>query len=158
MLTLNNILGNDYKSYITQNQLYGTEYSKDTMHQIYGMQNDDDVTYYAVYGSGWSDSWFLGVRNGIIVSFCESMYSSYFRDIFPQSEFTETSPKRVNWYTGERFLIWKLDNCYLIVSTYESATTSISGTYLDNTVTWTAYIADADMNEWMEYSAVPDGF
>jgi hypothetical protein len=29
---------------------------------------------------------------------------------------------------------------------------------LDNTVTWTAYIADADMNEWMEYSAVPDGF
>jgi hypothetical protein len=123
------------------------------------MQNDDDVTYYTVRNS-WSDvDRYFGVREGIIVSdtlVTSRMQNNFFTDIFTDDVFYDVNPKRVNWGDGRKFLIWGVSNGYLVIECQDPYQGARSKEYY--LVSWYSFISDADMNEWMEYSAVPDGF
>ena len=149
-------LGMNYSQLLIQNDMYANDYPRDAMSR-YGMQYDDDIDYKAV-DDGFT-TYYVGVKNDTIVSILQEGYSEYFRDIIAyDGPLTEVSPKRVNAPNGERLLIWKLNNGYLIVDTYPSATTDLTGSYLDNIVNWYTFLTDPSTNEWMEWSAVPNGF
>ena len=150
------VLGMGYSQLLIQNDMYANDYPRDAMSR-YGMQNDDDIGYKAVEDG--LTTYYVGVKDDVIVSILQEGYSEYFRNIIASDgPLTEVSPKRVNAPNGEIILIWKLNNGYLIVSTYPSATTDMTGSYLDSTVNWYTFLTDPSTNEWMEWTAVPQGF
>jgi hypothetical protein len=152
-------LGQEFNSYCRSNSLDVMEFSRDTIHSYFQMQNDDDVTYYSVRNS-WSDvDRYFGVRDGIIVSdtmVTSRMQNNFFTDIFTNDVFYDVNPKRVNWGDGRKFLIWGISNGYLVIECQDPYQGARSKEYY--LVSWYSFISEADMNEWMEYSAVPDGF
>jgi hypothetical protein len=146
-----NILGEDFMFYIDMHNMYGQECDESVMSQ-FGMQTDD-VTYYMETTSGNAPIYYIGVKAGEIVSSCAYMNSATLKNVFPSEDLLQVTPKRVNMYGGAIYLIWGLQNGYLIVKSYET-----TGSYLNNVVEWYAYIADADMNSYMEYEELPDGY
>jgi hypothetical protein len=146
-----NILGEDFMFYIDMHNMYGQECDESVMSQ-FGMQTDD-VTYYMETTSGNAPIYYIGVKAGEIVSSCAYMNSATLKNVFTSEALLQVTPKRVNMYGGAIYLIWGLQNGYLIVKSYET-----TGSYLNNVVEWYAYIADADMNSYMEYEELPDGY